>query len=82
MANLRTFYACQAVAIAKQAPDASGAYATVADSGYKFIHGVQSVGINSSFDFILFLFRIIITTFFGNNKNTRFTHTFRVIKIS
>lgn len=49
--NLRTFYACQAVAIAPQIPNAQGAYTEPPASGYKYLHGVQSVGINSSFDF-------------------------------
>lgn len=51
MANDRTFYACQAVAIAIQSPDASGAYATPADNDYQFLHGVQSVGLNTNFEF-------------------------------
>ena len=47
MANDRTFYACQAVAMAIQA---SGG-ATPASGTYQFIKGVQSVGINSNFEF-------------------------------
>jgi hypothetical protein len=49
MANDRTFYACQAVAVAIQTPDANGAYAE--PNAYDFIHGVQSVGLNTNFDF-------------------------------
>lgn len=49
--NLRTFYACQAVAVATQIPDSNGAYAVKTSGDYKYLHGVQSVGINSSFDF-------------------------------
>lgn len=52
MANLRTFYACQAVAVAPLIPDVNNNYSnSVADSDYQFIHGVQSVGINTNFDF-------------------------------
>lgn len=49
MANDRTFYACQAVAVAIQTPDVNGDYA--APNAYDFIHGVQSVGLNTNFDF-------------------------------
>jgi hypothetical protein len=49
MANDRTFYACQAVAVAIQTPDGAGGYN--APGAYEFIHGVQSVGLNTSFDF-------------------------------
>lgn len=51
MANDRTFYACQAVAIAVQKPDSQGLYTEPQASDYRFIHGVQSVGLNTSFDF-------------------------------
>lgn len=51
--NLRTFYACQALAVKPLIPDSSGIFngsgGTISD--YKFIHGVQSVGLNTSFDF-------------------------------
>lgn len=50
MANDRTFYACQAVAVAVQTPN-NGVYTEPADGDYKFLHGVQSVGLNTSFDF-------------------------------
>ena len=49
MANDRTFYACQAVAIGIQTPDGNGGYSAPGD--YSFLHGVQSVGLNTSFDF-------------------------------
>jgi hypothetical protein len=48
MANDRTFYACQAIAVAIQTPNSNGGYTTGA---YEFIHGVQSVGLNTTFDF-------------------------------
>lgn len=48
--NLRTFYACQAVAIAPQLPSGN-TYPAKTSGDYKYLHGVQSVGINSSFDF-------------------------------
>lgn len=53
MANLRTFYACQAVAVAPLIPNpADGTFNGAVPTGeYKYIHGVQSVGLNSSFDF-------------------------------
>jgi len=52
MPNLRTFYACQAVAVAPLIPTSSGTFNGNVPSGeYKYIHGVQSVGLNSSFDF-------------------------------
>ena len=52
MANLRTFYACQAVGVAVLVPDGTGGYnGDQTDGNYKFIHGVQSVGLNTSFDF-------------------------------
>lgn len=51
MANLRTFYACQAVAVAPLIPNDSGVYGSGLYDDFKFIHGVQSVGLNSSFDF-------------------------------
>ena len=52
MANDRTFYACQAVAIAVQLPDANtGEYAAPAAGDYQFLHGVQSVGLNTNFEF-------------------------------
>ena len=47
MANDRTFYACQAVAMSLQP---SGGCAPMT-TGYQFIKGVQSVGINSNFEF-------------------------------
>jgi hypothetical protein len=49
MANDRTFYACQAIAVAIQTPDGNGGYN--APGAYEFIHGVQSVGLNTTFDF-------------------------------
>lgn len=57
--NLRTFYACQALAVAPLIPDSNGNYnasGTAPFTGldvskYNFIHGVQSVGLNTSFDF-------------------------------
>ena len=49
MANLRTFYACQAVAIGAREPDANGNYSELS-RGLNYIHGVQSVGLNSTFD--------------------------------
>lgn len=49
MANDRTFYACQAIAVAILEPDANGDYTNVGQ--YEFIHGVQSVGLNTTFDF-------------------------------
>jgi hypothetical protein len=51
MANDRTFYACQAVAIAVQEPNSQGQYTTPGTGDYKFLHGVQSVGLNTNFDF-------------------------------
>lgn len=50
--NLRTFYACQAIAVAPLIPDSEGNYSGLQPtSNYKFIHGVQSVGLNSTIDF-------------------------------
>jgi len=49
MANLRTFYACQAVGIGAREPDATGNYPTITRP-VKYMHGIQSVGINSTFD--------------------------------
>lgn len=49
MANLRTFYACQAVGIGAREPDANNEYGSLTRA-VKFFHGVQSVGINSTFD--------------------------------
>lgn len=49
MANDRTFYACQAVAVAIQEPQNDGTY--LEPTNYTFLHGVQSVGLNTSFDF-------------------------------
>jgi hypothetical protein len=49
MANDRTFYACQAVAVAIQEPQNDGSYSE--PTSYDFLHGVQSVGLNTSFDF-------------------------------
>ena len=52
MANDRTFYACQAVAIAVQQPSGtSGVFTEPASGAYQFLHGVQSVGLNTTFDF-------------------------------
>ena len=51
MANDRTFYACQAVAIAIQSPDELGNYSAVQDTNYQFLHGIQSIGLNTNFDF-------------------------------
>lgn len=52
MANLRTFYACQAINVARLEPDENNSYSAAQQGAvYEFIHGVQSVGINSSFDF-------------------------------
>lgn len=51
MANDRTFYACQAVAVAVQIPDSSGNFSGVASGDYQFLHGVQSIGLNTTFDF-------------------------------
>ena len=48
MANDRTFYACQAVAVGIQTPNGQGGFS---EPTYQFIHGVQSVGLNTSFDF-------------------------------
>jgi len=49
MANDRTFYACQAVAIGVQSPDLQGNYAEPTE--FQFLHGVQSVGLNTNFEF-------------------------------
>ena len=49
MANLRTFYACQAVAIGAREPDGNGNYPSLTRP-LNYIHGVQSVGLNSTFD--------------------------------
>lgn len=52
--NLRTFYACQAINIAVHPiteEDGAYTYQEVVDNDFSFVHGVQSVGINSSFDF-------------------------------
>jgi hypothetical protein len=51
MANDRTFYACQAIAVAILTPDANGNFTPATDADYQFIHGVQSVGLNTTFDF-------------------------------
>jgi hypothetical protein len=51
MANNRTFYACQAIAVAILTPDSNGDFTTASDADYQFIHGVQSVGLNTTFDF-------------------------------
>ena len=51
MANDRTFYACQAIAVAILTPDANGNFTPATDANYQFIHGVQSVGLNTTFDF-------------------------------
>jgi hypothetical protein len=52
MANDRTFYACQAVAIAVQKPSGTaGTFTEPASGDYQFLHGVQSVGLNTSFEF-------------------------------
>jgi hypothetical protein len=51
MANDRTFYACQAVAVAVQTPDSNGDYTEPQTSEFKFLHGVQSVGLNTNFEF-------------------------------
>ena len=48
MSNLRTFYACQAVAVAPVIPNADGV--TFSSGTYNYIRGAQSVGLNSSFD--------------------------------
>lgn len=48
MANNRTFYACQAVAIQRLEPDGAGNWNPVGN--FEFMHGVQSVGINSNFE--------------------------------
>jgi hypothetical protein len=48
MANNRTFYACQAVAIQRLEPNGGGGWDPVGN--YEFVHGVQSVGINSNFE--------------------------------
>jgi len=71
-ANLRTFYACQAIAVLPLVPSGTGFYLASGGNGtpapnfaanvlgpnlvegsphYQFIHGVQSVGLNTSFDF-------------------------------
>lgn len=51
MANDRTFYACQAVAVAIQTPnETTGLYEEPADNAYQFLHGVQTIGLNTSFD--------------------------------
>lgn len=47
MANNRTFYACQAVAIQRLVPS-SGDWVT--SGSFEFVHGVQSIGINSNFE--------------------------------
>jgi hypothetical protein len=46
MSNIRTFYACQAVAVCPIL-ESSGSYSS---GTYNYMHGVQSVGLNSSFD--------------------------------
>ena len=50
MANLRTFYACQAVAVAAREPDSSTGLYTSRTRDYQYMHGIQSVGINSTFE--------------------------------
>jgi hypothetical protein len=47
MSNIRTFYACQAVAVCPIIEN-SGSYTS---GTYNYMRGVQSVGLNSSFDF-------------------------------
>ncbi len=47
MANQRTFYACQAVALTPQTPNAQGD--TFTKGSQTFVHGVQSIGFNSTF---------------------------------
>ena len=46
--NIRTFYACQAVAIQRLQYQNSTTWNPVGD--YEFVHGVQTVGINTNFD--------------------------------
>lgn len=48
MANLRTFYACQAVAIQRLQYVDEDTWTPV--GSYEFVHGVQSVGINTNFE--------------------------------
>lgn len=51
MANDRTFYACQAVAVAIQSPGNDGEYSEPLAGDFQFLHGVQSVGLNTNFEF-------------------------------
>lgn len=50
MANQRTFYACQAVALTPLTPSAGGGTETFTAGQQQFVHGVQSIGFNSTFN--------------------------------